>query len=220
MRLCRGSWGVFAVGVLCLCMAGIAVAQSDRGAISGSVLGGIGAAVSGAAITIKGADTGSVYQTVSSGSGSYRVNDPDIGRYDVTVEAKGFKLSVSTGVLVEINTVAGLNITLQPGDVKDEVTVVADAPTIQTESSEIGTVVGDKQIHDLPLMLNATGQSGGVRSPEQFIFLTPGVTGQGTGDHPSAGVFETKISGGQNFGSELLLDGASTWRSDSGIAFD
>jgi len=160
MRFCKGLWGVFAAGVLCLCMAGIAVAQSDRGGIAGSVLDGTGAAVSGAAITIKGADTGSVYQTVSSGSGSYRVNDVAIGRYDVTVEAKGFKTSLQKGVVIEISTIAALNITLQPGSVSEEVTVSADAPTIQTESSEIGTVVGDKQIHDLPLMLNASGQSG------------------------------------------------------------
>ena len=221
MRVCRGSWGAFAVGVLCLCMAGIAVAQSDRGGIAGSVLDSTGAAVQGAAITIKGADTGSVYRTVSSGSGSYRVNDIAIGRYDVTVEAKGFKTSLQKGVVIEINTVTPLNITLQPGDVKEEVTVMADAPTVQTESSEIGTVIGDKQIHDLPLMLNASGQSGGVRSPETFIFLTPGTTGQGTvGDHSASGVFETKISGGQNFGSEILLDGVSVQRMDSATAFD
>jgi len=197
------------------------MAQSDRGTIAGTVQDSSGAAVAGAAITIKGADTGSVYQAVSSGNGSYRVNDVAIGRYDLTIEAKGFKTSLQKGVLIEINSVAALNITLQPGDVKEEVTVLADAPTIQTESSEIGTVVGDKQIHELPLMLNTTGQSGGVRSPETFIFLTPGATGQGTvGDHSSAGIYETKISGGQNFGSEILLDGASTQRSDSGTAFD
>ncbi len=221
MRFCKGSWGVFALGVLCLCMAGVAGAQSDRGGIAGSVTDGTGAEVSGAAITIKGADTGSVYRTVSSGSGSYRVNDIAIGRYDVTIEAKGFKTSQQKGVVIEISTVAALNITLEPGDVKEEVTVLADAPTIETESSEIGTVVGDKQIHDLPLMLNGSGQSGGVRSPETFIFLTPGTSGQGTvGDHPASGVFETKISGGQNFGSEILLDGVSTQRMDSATAFD
>src|SRR6202162_5518572 len=130
-------------------------------------------------------------------------------------------MSVQKGAVIEINTVAALNITLQPGSVNEEVTVSADAPTIQTESSEIGTVIGDKQIHELPLMLNTTGQSGGVRSPETFIFLTPGATGQGTvGDHPAAGIYETKISGGQNFGSAILLDGASVQRSDSGTAFD
>ena len=221
MRFSPGSRAVLAVSLLCLCLAGTVVAQSDRGTIAGSVLDSTGAAVPGAVITIKGADTGSVYQAVSSSSGSYRVNDIAIGRYDVTVEAKGFKTSLQKGVVVEISTVAALNVTLRPGDVKEEVTILADAPTIQTESADIGTVVSDKQIHDLPLMLAATGQSGGVRSPEVFIMLTPGVSGEGTvGDHPAAGIYETKISGGQNFGTEILLDGASAQRSDSGAAFD
>jgi hypothetical protein len=163
-----------------------------------------------------------VYKTVSGSEGGYRISDIAIGRYDVTAEAPGFKSSVQTGVSVQINTVSALNITLQPGDVKEEVTVAADAPTLQTESSDIGTVVGEKQIQDLPLSLNSTGQSV-VRSPETFIFLTPGTTGPGTNsDHGSSGIFESKLSGGQNFGTEILLDGASVQRTDgSGAsAFD
>lgn len=214
-----GKWlsSGFFLGVV---LVGMATAQSDRGAIAGTVLDSTGAAVPGASVTLKGEDTGSIYKTVSSSAGGYRVNDLAIGRYDVTVEATGFKTSVQKGVEIQINTVASLNVTLQPGNVKEEVTVLADAPTVQTESSDVGTVVEDKQIHDLPLALNSTGQSF-VRSPETFIFLTPGTTGQGTvGDHSSAGIYETKISGGQNFGSEILLDGASVQRSDSGTAFD
>lgn len=208
------------MAALWLLMIGSAAAQSDRGAIAGSILDGTGAAVAGASITLKGVTTGSVYKTESSSTGGYRVNDLAIGRYDVTVEAAGFKSSVQKGVEIQISTVSSMNVTLQPGDVKEEVTVLADAPTIQTESSDVGTVVEDKQIHDLPLSLNATGQSF-VRSPETFIFLTPGTIGQGTNsDHGAAGVYESKISGGQNFGSEVLLDGASTQRSDSGTAFD
>ena len=209
-----------AVGMLCMLVLGTAVAQSDRGTIAGSVLDSTGAAVSGASVTVRGADTGSVYKTVSGPEGTYRVSDIAIGRYDVTVEAPGFKASVQKGVPVQISTVAALNITLQVGDVKEAVTVQADAPTLQTESSDIGTVVGEKQIEDLPLALNSTGQSF-VRSPETFIFLTPGTTGPGTNsDHGSAGIFESKLSGGQNFGTEILLDGVSVQRSDSGSAFD
>jgi hypothetical protein len=208
------------LATLFLLMVGSVVAQSDRGAIAGSVFDSSGAAVPGASVTLKGVDTGSVYKTVSSSSGGYRVNDLAIGRYDVTVEAAGFKTSLQKGVEIQINTVASLSVTLQLGNVKEEVTVLADAPTVQTDSSDVGTVVEDKQIHDLPLSLNSTGQSF-VRSPETFIFLTPGTIGQGTvGDHGSAGIYETKISGGQNFGSEILLDGASVQRSDSGTAFD
>jgi hypothetical protein len=208
------------VTTLILLMVGSLAAQSDRGAIAGSVFDSSGAAVVGASVTLKGVDTGSVYKTVSSSSGGFRVNDLAIGRYDVTVEAPGFKSSLQKGVEIQINTVASLSVTLEPGNVKEEVTVLADAPTVQTDSSDVGTVVEDKQIHDLPLSLNSTGQSF-VRSPETFIFLTPGTIGQGTvGDHGSAGIYETKISGGQNFGSEILLDGASVQRSDSGSAFD
>jgi hypothetical protein len=207
-------------GFLGVILVGLAAAQSDRGSIAGSILDSTGAAITGASVTLTGEATGSVYKTVSSSTGGYRVNDLAIGRYDVAVEATGFKKSVQKGVEIQINTVASLNITLQPGNVQEEVTVLADAPTVQTDSSDIGTVVEDKQIHDLPLSLNATGQSF-VRSPETFIFLTPGTIGQGTNsDHPAAGVYESKISGGQNFGSEVLLDGASVQRSDSGTAFD
>ena len=208
------------IGTLCLLFQTTAIAQSDRGAIAGSVVDSTGAAVSGASVVVRGAATGSVYKTVTTPEGVYRIGDVAIGRYDVTVEMAGFKSSVQTGVQVQINTVTALNITLQPGDVKEEVTVLSDAPTIETESSEIGTVVGTKQIEDLPLSLNSTGQSF-VRSPETFIFLTPGTTGPGTNsDHGSAGIFESKLSGGQNFGTEILLDGVSVQRSDSGSAFD
>ena len=129
------------VGILCPLMVGSAVAQSERGTIAGTVLDSTGAAVGGAAVTVKGEDTGGVYKTVSTAEGVYRISDVAVGRYDVTVEVKGFKTSQQKGVLVQINTTAALNITLQPGDVKEEVTVLADAPTLQTESSDVGTVV-------------------------------------------------------------------------------
>ena len=218
----RRDWLVerLGLGVLCLLMLGSAVAQSDRGTIAGSILDSSGAAVRGASITITGADTGNTYKTVSTPEGVYRVADIQTGRYNITVEAPGFKVSQQEGVVVQISTTSALNITLEPGNVKEEVTVQADAPTLQTESSDIGTVVGTKQIEDLPLALNATGQSF-VRSPETFVFLTPGTAGPGTNsDHASAGIYESKLSGGQNFGTEILLDGVSVVRSDSGAAFD
>src|SRR4030088_26562 len=147
------------IAILCLILSVTALAQSDRGTLAGSVLDGTGAAVGGATVTAKGANTGAVYKTSSTPEGVYRISDIAIGRYDLTIEAPGFKVSLQMGVPVQINTVAALNVTLQPGDVKEEVTVLADAPTLQTESSDVGTVVGDKQIHDLPLSLNGTGQS-------------------------------------------------------------
>lgn len=216
----RDSLAGLGIVILCLLMLGSAAAQSDRGAIAGSVLDTSGAAVGGAAVTVKGADTGSVYKTVSTPEGNYRVSDIAVGRYDVTAEAAGFKMSLQKGVLVEINTVAALKITLQPGDVKEEVTVLADAPTLQTESSDVGTVVDKRQIEELPLSLSSSSQSF-LRSPETFVFLTPGTAGPGTsGSGGTNGIFTSKLSGGQNFGTEVLLDGISIQRMDTVSAFD
>jgi hypothetical protein len=213
-------FAVLLIGASCLLFHGTLMAQSDRGTIAGSVVDSTGAVVSGASVVARGTATGSTYKMVSTPEGVYRISDVAIGSYDVTVTAGGFKSSVQQGVQVQINTVAALNITLQIGDVKEIVNVESSAPTIQSESSDIGTVVSSKAIEELPLSLSGSSQSF-LRSPETFVFLTPGTAGPGTaGDHSSSGIFESKLSGGQNFGTEVLLDGVSIQRMDTVSAFD
>lgn len=210
----------FLFAIFLLSLTGVTLpAQTNNGAIAGSILDSSGGAIVGAQITATGVETRSVYNTVSSSTGGYRLSDLVLGTYNISVTAPGFKVSQLTGVVVQINTTASLDITLQPGDIKETLTVVSDAPRIQTETSEMGTVVGTKEILDLPLSLNASGQSF-LRSPETFVFLTPGTQGPGTNGGGSSGIFTSKLSGGQNFSTEVLLDGVSTTRSDSGSAFD
>ncbi|HZS96670.1 MAG TPA: carboxypeptidase-like regulatory domain-containing protein, partial [Terriglobales bacterium] len=105
------------VGCLLVMLSAFAVAQSDRGTIAGSVVDSTGAAIKDATVTLRGVDTGAAYTTKSTGDGVYRISDVHIGKYDVTVEAPGFKSSVQTGVQIQINTTAALNVTLQPGSV-------------------------------------------------------------------------------------------------------
>lgn len=197
------------------------MAQTNNGGIAGTILDSSGAAVSGAEVTATGAETHTVYTTTSSSTGAYRFLNLVLGTYDISVTAQGFKTAEVKGIVVQIETVASLDVTLQAGEVKETLTVVADAPHIQSETSEMGTVIGSKEILELPLSLSATGQSF-LRSPETFVFLTPGTQGPGTNQNGSvsSGIFESKLSGGQNFGTEVLLDGVSTTRSDSGSAFD
>src|SRR5712692_7975208 len=216
----RSSWGGFRVGFLSLVLVGTAVAQSDRGTLAGTILDSSGAVVSQAAITVTGVDTGTVYDAVSRSSGAYRIPDIRVGTYNVKVAATGFKTAERTGIVIQVNTVSSLDITMQIGDAKETMTIVADAPTIQTESSDIGTVVDKRQIQDLPLALNSTGQSH-LRSTESFVFLAPGTAGPGTNsDSPSSGIFESKLSGGQNFSTEVLLDGVSIVHAELGSTFD
>jgi hypothetical protein len=203
-----------------LVTAGTALSQSDRGAIAGTVLDSSGSAVSDATVTATQTETGSVNTAVTGPTGGFRFYDLRVGVYNLAVSVPGFKTDEKTGVVVQINSTATVDFSLQPGEVKETLTVVADAPGLQTETSDIGTVVTAKQIEELPLALSASGQSH-LRSVESFVFLTPGVAGPGTNsDNPSSGVFESKLSGGQNFNTEVLLDGASIVHAELGSSFD
>src|SRR6266436_3430291 len=195
-------------------------AQSDRGTIAGTVLDSSGGAVANVTVTATSTETGANYGATTGPTGGFRIQDVRVGTYDVSVSAPGFKIEKKTGVVVQVNSTATVEFSLQPGDVKETLTVLADAPAVQTETSDIGTVVSAKQIEELPLALNGTGQSH-LRSVESFVFLTPGTVGPGTfSDSASSGIFESKISGGQNLGTEVILDGASIAHAELGPTFD
>ena len=199
---------------------GSAHAQSTRGELAGSVSDSTGAVISGASISATNEATGGKNETKSTSAGSYRFPDLPIGAYTVTVTAAGFGTTTSTGVRVQINSTASLNVTLKPGAVTDTVTVDASGARIETESSDIGGTVTAEQIVELPLALGGVSQ---FRSAENFVFLVPGTTGPGAGGAQGLnanGVFFGKLGGGQDYGAEVLLDGASITRSENGSSFD
>lgn len=196
--------------------AAMAVAQTNQGQIAGTVLDNSGAAVANATVTAKSEDTGSVYTAKSSNGGAYRFPSIALGHYTLSTAASGFKENVNTGVEVRVGTVTALDISLSIGGASETVNVTSDAPTVQTESSEVGGTVSERQIVELPLAL---GGVGAMRSPEAFVFLVPGTTGPGSANSKD-GIFINKLGGGQNFGSEILLDGASQTRSENGSSYD
>lgn len=195
---------------------GTALTQTVRGGLTGSVTDSTGAVIPGANVQAKNEKTGDLSTVISTSSGQYRFPELPLGSYDITVSAAGFKSSVLKGVLVQIQQITALDVTLQAGGAAETVTVDANAPTIQTESSDVGGIVSSKQIVELPLAL---GGVGALRSPEAFEFLLPGTTGPGTANSNN-GIFLSKIAGGQNYGNEVLIDGASQQRSENGSSFD
>jgi hypothetical protein len=214
--------GIFCLGLLLAITlgAGRLMAQSVRGALSGGVTDSTGAVVIGATVTAVSQENGGKSVTSTTSIGHYAFPDLPIGTYTVTVTAQGFAIESSTGVLVQVNTTTALNIALRPGGANETVTVDASSPTVDTESSEIGGTLSNKQIEDLPLSL-ALGVNG-MRSPETFEFLIPGTTGPGSATQGNSqnGVFFARLSGGQAYGNETLLDGASVQRSENGSSFD
>ncbi len=192
------------------------IGQSNRGTLTGTVTDPSGAAVAGAKIDAIESGTGSTYSTVSSTDGDYRFPELLVGSYNLSITAPGFRTDNRTGVIVQINSTAVLNITLTLGASSEVVTVTADVPSVESATSDVGGVVTARQVEELPLTL---GGVGAFRSPEAFEFLLPGVFGPGTGNN-SNGIYLQKTSGGQNFGDDVLLDGTSAARPDNGSTFD
>ena len=193
-------------------------AQTVYGSMAGVVTDPSGAVVAGAKVQAKNEQTGAISETVTSGSGVYRFPELPLGRYTVTVTAAGFAATQLTGIGVQIQSTSAVDIGLKPGGATTTVTVSANAPMLQTETSDIGQVVDTRQILDLPLAV-AVGV-GALRSPEEFMFLLPGTVGPGTANNGNSGVFLNKIAGGQNYGNEVLIDGVSQQRSENGSSFD
>src|SRR5277367_5746814 len=191
-------------------------AQTVFGSIAGTITDSTGAVVAGAKVQAVDEKSGTTLETVSTSAGTYRLPQVPIGTFDINVTAPSFQPEKLTGIQVNLQVASVVNVTLKVGAATETVTVAADAPRLQTETSDIsGTITAD-QYQKLPLAL---GGVGAFRSPEAFIFLLPGNTGPGTANSPN-GIFFSKIAGGQDYGAEVLIDGLSQQRSENGSSFD
>jgi hypothetical protein len=213
---CSRIWRFCTVLSLILLSGAGLIAQSVHGTLAGVVSDPSGAVIQNAKVSIVNTATGVTYNTTATSVGAFRFEDIALGEYDVTVTSPGFKTEVEKGVLVQIATVASRTIVLKPGAATESVTVIAEGLALETESSDVGGVVTEKQMEELPIAL-ATGV-GALRSVEDFMFLQPATVGPGVSD-PN-GVFLSKVAGGQAYGNEVLIDGISQERTENGSSFD
>jgi len=172
------------------------------GALTGAVIDPGGALVPGAKITITNEETRVSLSTVANGTGGFTAPQLPVGTYDVRVSAPGFKEFLQTGITVSVGNTSSVNVTLQLGGTSEVVEIHADAAQIQADTSDIGTSVDARLNLDLPLPL-----SNQVRSPLNFVTLTPGFSGVVANDPTTHGQF--KVNGGQQDGADVLIDGVS-----------
>jgi hypothetical protein len=206
---------LFVILLSCAC----ANAQLNQGSMAGNVTDPSGAVVPHANVSARNTETGSAFTAETSETGEFRFPALPLGTYDVLVSLVGFKTARYSKVIVQLNSLSTLDVKLEIGGVAESVTVDASAPSLQTESSEIGGVITTKQVTDLPLAL---GGVGALRSPESFIFLQPGTVGPGTQTSASGGngIRQIKIGGAQNQGAAILLDGLDQIRSENASFYD
>ncbi len=153
-----------------------AFSQVTTGSILGTVHDSTGAVVPNATITITDTGKGTISTKQTNSSGDYDVPFLIPGTYTVSVEMPGFKRSVSSNVVLDIDQKARVDFDLQAGGATETVQVNTVPPLLRLDSSELGEVVGKQQVENLPL---------NGRNFASLVYLVPGVTAGQAGENLS-----------------------------------
>ena len=182
-------------------------AQMATAELTGNVLDSTGAGVPNATVIATNVGTGIAHNTVSEKGGDYVLTDLPPGDYVLTVEAAGFRKLEQTGVSLQVNQQARVDLSLQVGQAAETVSVTGHPPLLESESSSVGTVINQQLVNELPL---------NGRNFVQLATLSPGVNGVG---QSTTG---TIMGGGRpddrRAGSEIFSDGNR--EGDNNFLFD
>ena len=178
-------------------------AQGNLGGLTGTVTDTSSASVPDAKLKLTSGQTNAAYTVTADSAGVYTFRGLQPGSYRLEVEKQGFKKSIQENVRVLTATISNLDLQLALGAVSESVTVTTAGVTLQTTTPEISTVLERRSILDLPIQVGGSGATtaaSGRRQPENFIFLTPGVSGI---------PWSKNINGSPDFSQEVLYDGIS-----------
>jgi outer membrane receptor protein involved in Fe transport len=166
-----------ALVVLLIAGTHIANAQLTTADIVGTVTDPTGASIPNANLTLVNLDTQAKRLGVSSSSGDYQFTLLPVGRYTVTVTAKGFKTSTTSPLAIEAGDRARSDIKMVLGGESETVTVEAQTPLLQADNATVSSTVTAKAVQDLPL---------NGRNFVQLVALVPGAN-EGLGNGLSSG---------------------------------
>ncbi len=158
-------WRLSLLFLLLLSLTASAWAQVEA-SITGIITDSSGAVIAGATVTAKNLENGFTRKVIANEAGRYDLPSLPLGRYDVTAEMRGFKSEVKTGVTLVVGQQAVVDLTLQPGEVKEVITVKDEGPMVNVTTQETSGLVGERQVKDLPL---------NGRSYDGLMTLNPGI---------------------------------------------
>ena len=181
-----------------------ASAQAVFGSITGTVADVSGAVVPEATVTVTNLNTGVVVKLKSNNAGIYNATSLIPGVYKVAAELPGFKTAVVSAITLEVNSTPKVDLTLQVGQSAQTVEVTAVSPLLQTQQSNMGQTVNQRQMDQLPTV-----------GRNMFSFLT---LSAGTSQQVGAGGYDNdnlRIDGDRPRVQDYLLDGTTieqpTW---------
>src|SRR5258706_9684486 len=170
----KGSWGARfrkamqllggMMGVLLLCLP--LFSQGSSGRILGTVTDQTGGVVSGATVTVTDTDRGVAKTLTSNDAGEYNAPNLNPGAYKVRVEAKGFKTVERQNVVLEVGKEVRVDLTVQPGDQVQTITITESVPLVETTNATLGGTLNNADITDMPL---------NGRNYQNLLSLRPGV---------------------------------------------
>jgi hypothetical protein len=144
------------------------VSAQETADVVGTVTDASGAVVPGATVTLTNLGTGVVQTVVTQGTGDYLFTLLQVGTYSVKVEAKGFKTYTIPSVPLSSGDRFRADAKLEVGETSQTVEVSgAVAPALQTDSSQVGSLIPSQSVEDLPL---------NGRNLVKLVQLTPGIT--------------------------------------------
>lgn len=175
----RFFWSLAATAVLIFVLSvSISYSQIVTATVVGTVKDPTGAVVPKAQVVATDVATGISHSAIANSSGHYRIGQLQPGTYKLSARYPGFKESILTGIILQVDLTSRVNITLSPGAVHQSVTVASHAPVINTESPMVGQVISTRKILEMPL---------NGRNFMELATLTPGING-GNGSTAKGGI--------------------------------
>ncbi len=188
-----------------------AFAQAVFGSIVGTVTDSTNAVVPNATIIVTDTSKGTTQTVQSNASGNYTVSRLIPDSYSIKASAQGFSAAQADNIVVSADTSQQVNLVFQAAGGSQTVTVTAEAAALQTDRADVGTVLDNKQLQELP------NQN---RNFTTFALLTPGVQRGSFNIAPTEnpqGTQSLEVNG-SNYGSlGYLLDGTDNREPVDGI---
>jgi hypothetical protein len=180
--------------------------QGYFGTVSGELTDASGAVVQGAKVVLADQQKGFTFKATSDATGRYLFRAIPPGVYSVTAQMQGFEKTVRTGVKVDVNENASVEMTLKVSGGTQTVDVEAQGANLQTEDAMTGQVVNRRFINDLPLI---------ERQVASLTYLAPGVGDMSDGNTAmDTGGTNFVSNGSRGAGADILTDGASVTNSE------
>src|SRR5206468_6693305 len=142
---------LLALGTLLFVLPALASAQVTTADLVGTIKDSSGAIVPGVTVALTNEATGVSRSTTTTESGTYSFTSLQPGRYRLTAELSGFRKVERTGVELQVNQRAQINLDLEVGLVSESLLIQGISPLLETQSSVLGSVIEEKQVQDLPL---------------------------------------------------------------------